>query len=679
MEKNEVTDERILQTLGEQHKAEFLTNATLRRAKETEWIEDLRAAKGIYDPDVKAKLTNGKSSVYPKYTRSKEIPCVAKMNSLLFPTNDRNWSIEPTPKAQLRDDQVEEAIARVMQSVGGDPAKVTEDLVTKAVNELAAEIATRMQMTMDDQLTEMLFVEKVAKPTVRSGIRYGTGIIKGPLVESENTYEMTRDIDGVFKQVEKTVRKPFVENIQVWYLYPDMSTTDPDQAGFFYQLHPMTKHELRKLAKRTGFKKGIIEEYISRYPTGDYQLKEWEIDLQSIKPEEVKDNSGTKRYEVLERWGWVDGYDLRAAGENVKEEDLDREFYAWEFILGGKIIKLIKVDGPLYHFFYWDKDETSIFASGLPRTIRDTQITICSGWRAMLDNAAKVAGPITETNRDLLAYPEDADDFHPGKNFVREGRGAEANFPAIRAYNIESHITELGGIVDMAKRFGDEESALPAIVFGEPLKAGNETVGGLSIRSSNMNVTVGDVVKNFDACNESFLRALYKWNMDKDLNPDMSIKGDLKPKARGFASLLSKEARSQALATFMAGMTPADEPYIQRRWIRGEQAKALDLDPDKALRTEEEAQAIIASNRDAEAEALAKAQMAAEIEYTKSKAAKMAAGAEATGKKSAVDDARAAADIEHKAAQVDVAKTTAAAKVVTALRKPEKPSTGAKK
>lgn len=682
--KSLMTSDAILQALGRIHQKEFRDNETLRRPKEQEWAEDLRAIRGIYDPEVAALIPENASKVYPKYTRSKVIPCIAKLNSLLFPANDRNFRVDPTPSPELTDMQMM-MIAQDLALKAGDPGTVTQAMVDKAVMEFARTTATAMQTEMDDQLREVNFVEKVAKPVIKNGVYYGTGILKGPMVETgrKTSYSMDKGT-GKLQKIKKDYRRPYPEFTPIWFYYPDMSVTDQAQCGFEYQLHRMSRYDLLQLAKRDDFNEAAIKEYVEAHPAGNYRVRNWEQDLQNI-GDDAADKISANRYELQERWGWVDGYDLRAAGADIPEESLNEPMYAQSWLLGDRIIKLVPEEGTLFNIFYLEKDESSIFGNGLPRSVRDSQITICSSWRAMLDNAAITAGPIGEGNTDLMD-PDDAatlDDLYSRRMIKREGRGAEANYPALRFYNMASHIAEYVQIIEMAKRTGDEESAFPAIVFGEPIAAGNETVGGMSIRSSNMAATIGDVVKNFDACFGAFLRGLYDWNMDPELNPKLSIKGDLNVVACGYSSLLPKETRIMALDSFAGPLGPLDEPYIKRGDLRRMQARMHDLNPEEFMRTDEEAQDIIANQRDQEAEALVKAQAAAEVRYTEAKAEKMSAGARAADHGSMLKTVDTLARTAKSKVDAETKKTDTAVKAAEAImshadRKAEKKK-GAKK
>jgi len=627
-----IKSEEAKRIMAVQFNAEFNMNEQLRRERENEWIEDIRQCRGKYDPEDEARIPKGRSKIYPKYTRSKEVPCVAKLNNLLFPNSGRNWQISETPEPELRPDQLQIVLQQLIEA----KVEPTPENYNRAIKQFAKKACTRMDTVMNDQLLEGKYKD-VMKRSIKSGVRLGTGVIKGPLVKAAKRREAVNTEKGL-EYVTRTEKKPIPKFVPVWNWYPDMTATEVCECAHFYELHSMTRHDLRMLAKRAGFDAGTINHYIKLHPDGDYKFKQWEIDLQTIS-EEIISRAKAKRYQVLERYGYIDGDDLIAMGvTGISEKDGSAEFYTNIWILGNEIIK-ISIDATakdpetnentnIYHVFYYEKDETSIFGTGLPRSIRDTQLTISASARMLLDNAARTSGGGILEIVDELFPDEDTDDIFSMKIFHREGRGAELQYPGIRIHKFDSHIQDYIEIIRLFKSIGDDESTMPAFLAGDSMK--NETAQAASIRMSNTNVTVGDIVMNFDAANESFLRALYAWNME--FNEDETVKGDYLVRAVGSPSLLTKELRAQTIDEFTRTVTPADEPYIKRRWFLAERLKARDIEPEDGLNTEEEAQKIIASNRDAEAEALAKAKAKADILYTESKAAHMQAKAEEEGK-----------------------------------------------
>ena len=180
------------------------------------------------------------------------------------------------------------------------------------------------------------------------------------------------------------------------------------------------------------------------------------------------------------------------------------------------------------------------------------------------------------------------------------------------------------------------ESTLPSYQFMEPTVS--ETPEGVAIRNANINLTMNDIVKFFDIANESFLGAIYKWNMA--YNPDESIKGDMEVKAIGSSSLIGKDVMATSLDSFARTLTPEERVYIKTREFLGERVKNRDIDPDAILRTEDEAQAKIEAMRDRESDALNMEALATKTNYDAAKAESMRAKAAAVPEKLQIEKAK---------------------------------------
>lgn len=650
-------DSEAMRAFGYRLYNEFSTNKAYRRPKELQWLEDLRAYKGVYDPDVRIDPDN--SHVYPKLTRSKVNIVLSRLHEMLFPDQDRNWELAPTPEPVIQAALVFQIAQQITQPPPIDeatgqvqidpqtgfpmqPIPPTREQLNEAIKDFAKQTAALMQSEIDDQLTEMDYPE-VAKKVLRSGLLYGTGILAGPLVNRRQKCRWQPD-DQTNTYIEKIEDQdvPYMEFTRIWDWYPDMTVAEFSQAQGFWQRSILTKHDLRKLMKRPDFDKDIIRRYLQERPDGDYVPEPFEVDLQALEVDAATQSSseaggttifssGTtttqssyrqhgKRYEAIQYWGYVDGSDLAACGilnPDGSEIDVDLEYAANVWLIGKAPVKVMLYDGALTHYkvFYYEKDETSIFGEGLARVMRHSQIAISSAARMMLDNAACVAGPQVEVNWQLMHEGTDLNSFYPRKIWYRDGRGIEAQYPAVRVYNIDSHIEELGKISDIFMNFADQETCLPTWMIGD--KVNNENSKQTSGRQAEILVSIKDVVKNFDTFTEQVMRDLYSWNME--FNPREDIKGDFQCNPRGVSSLVIKEIRMAALANLKNTMQPEDWPYIPRREFLAETLKAHDIKIE--LRSEEEAQEIISQQTDQRAKELAYAQLEAEVAYKRAQTA----------------------------------------------------------
>jgi len=573
-----------LSPLGVRLLNEFRQAELDRQPTEKRWLSDLRQYKGIYEPDVEASIGN-RSKAFVRKTRVKVKTVNARMMDLLFPANqERNWSIEPTPVPSIAKEvraQIEQALGQQLQR----PPTIEE--MRTVINEYVKNASNKMANTIDDQLAETRY-RKVAKEVIHSGNLYGTGILKGALVEKKTRISYVRK-GGRWQAKEESYTVPFLDHVPLWRFYPDMSATCIEDCRYAWEQHLMTRAGLIDLADRPRFDRQAIIDYVQGRPDGEYQQRQMDFELRQFGERHSIDTSKSGLYEVLERWGWVSAEDLIMVGVRIPDNRRHEAFFAQVWMLpNGTVIKaaLQPITGATfpYHFYYFDKDETSIFGEGVAAIMRDDQVMLNAGVRMLLDNAAIAAGSQLEVNVRALSNRENVSEMFPFKIWQRNGE--DANSPALRVIDIPSHITELSSIINMFEANSDETTAIPRYMTGENVTNGAAgTASGLSMLMGASGIVLKDLVVNFDeGITRPFLTALYRWNMR--FNPDDTIKGDYDVKARGAASLVAKEVRNQTLATFVQSLQPEERQFI--KWDELIRARAETQELANVLKSKEE-------------------------------------------------------------------------------------------
>lgn len=611
--------------LGEFNKAE-----SDRRLTEMRWLQDLRQYRGQYDPDVLARIGKARSKAFVRKTRVKVKTTDSRVVDLLFPAGtNKNWAIDSTPKPSVSDEQRMEVAQGLAKMAQGQP--VPREAIDQAIVQMAKESAKRMSKVIDDQLVEARY-KGVCIKALHSGHLYGTGIVKGPLVERKVRTRFIKERGRWIAKAE-TYTVPFVDFVPVWRFYPDMSSTELHQCRFVFERHSMSRHEMAELAERRSFRRWRtkIVEYIKAHPNGESRLRYWDNELRTIGERHSTQGDPGGTYEVLERWGWLTGEQLRNAGAQVPEGRMHESFFSNVWLLpSGDIIKvaLQPLDGVTwpYYLYYFDKDESSIFGEGLASIMRDDQTMLNSATRMMLDNAAISAGPQIEVTPSLLSSVENVDEHVPWKVWLRNNTSPGVR--AINQINFDSHLGELSSMATMFENNADEVTAIPRYMSGENVANGAAgTSSGLSMLMGAVNIVIKDLITGWDenvTC--PFIRALYHWNMR--FNPDDSIKGDYDVAATGSASLVAKEVRARQLNE-LAALTANefDAPYVKRDVLNRKRAEANEL-PD-VIKTEEEVTADMNSPQ-AQAQAQIQQQLLqGQLAELQARVSKMAAEAEA--------------------------------------------------
>ena len=570
-----------------------------RRDVEQRWLKDLRQYRGEYDPEVKARMHPKRSKAFLSVTRTKTKTLSSRQTDLLFPANgDKNWAISPTPIPELNPQIIQNIMVQYQEQTKEIP---TEELIKKFINKEAKDRCGGMEQEMADQLVELKYRE-IIRNVILSGNIYGTGVLKGPLVRTQKIKRwLPRGEEWVTIELEKML--PFCEFVPVWDLYPDMSARTPDDMRYIFQRYVMNRHKVAQLAKRRDFNGDAILSYLRAHPEGDAEIKNHENDLKGLNrdasdPTGFKETSAsgrssltagmathsrTGKYEVKEYWGYISTDKLIDLGIDIDEEELGIEVAANIWMLGPLVIKAIvsPIEGVNipYHFYYHDKDDTSIWGEGIPTIMRDGQKLFNAAVRAMLDNAAISAGPIIEANTDLLDASEDPRDIYPFRVFLRDGQGMEASAQAIRIESLPSYTNEFMAMINFFMTACDEVTAIPRYMYGETSNIGGagKTASGLSMLMGAANVALKDQIKNFDdGITKPFIKALYFWNMD--FNPKEHIKGDFSVIAKGSTSLIAREVRQEHLNNFLAiTNNDVDLLYTKRDNVLREMIKIMDL------------------------------------------------------------------------------------------------------
>ena len=588
--------EIINDDVGIHLRQEFEDVAGDRVLQEEQWLKDLRQYKGLYDNEVLEEIPADKSRANIRLTRTKVRTMDARVFDLLFPAGgDKNFSVSETPVAEVSPEQKEKILTQIQQAMAAGQLppdhEPSEEEIQKMVQDLAHIASEKMSEEMNDQLIEGKY-QQVARDVMHSGHLFGTGVLKGVQVEMGKRKRWGKKEDS-FELNDEDVRKPYFEALSIWDFYPDTSVTDADDCDFIWQRHLLPRHKVRKLIKNPSFNKKKIRNYLKAYPHGDADVRNHETELHAINDKQSGAlDSHKRKYEVLERWGIMSGQELSDCGCDIDEEELELDFETNVWLLGDIVIKAVvnptEQEQRPYHVYYFEKDETSIFGISIASIVRDPTQNFNAVFRAIMDNIGQTAGAIIEINQDLLADGETVDDILAFRVIVREGIGVEASHPAVRIYDLKNKTGEMMPLLQELKRLVDESSSIPSYMHGETDKGVGKTVGGLSMLMGAANITVKDVIKNYDeGITRPFISALYHWNMQ--FNPKEEIKGDYEVKALGSTSLIAKEIRAQQLDQFAASVrNPMDANWVKWGKLGRQRAKAYDLDDEEIIKTEDE-------------------------------------------------------------------------------------------
>ncbi len=523
---------------------------------ERRWVDDMRQFMGQYDQEVINKMPKGGAQVFINVTKPKTLKGEAQLVDMLFPVDDKNYGISPTPNPDLSlatssDRQVYDKDGNPLQ-FSDDKSPVTEGDVAKAHLELAEEKCKSMEREIDDQLIECDYSASCRKMIHYAAV-LGTGIVCGPEVEQRELRSWTQTPEGKFVMAFQLDKRPIVRHVLPWDFFPDLSATTIQECGFIFERSYLSAKSLRRLNRIPGVVKENLDRLIKDTGGNGKSTQNFSEHVSSLREMSgIIGMTEDSRYELWRYRGPIKKEVMISAGViDPKDKDAPDEMdgiviFCGDVVLKAAVNPMESEDWP-YSVFCWEKDDNCIFGYGVPHDGSHMQSIINTSARLMLDNATKSAGPqIVFNNR---VEPVDGSyEVAPWKCWKTSDPTTKVS-DAFDIFNFPSVQAEIANIYNWARALFDEVTGLPVISEGEQGQV-TPTVGGMSMLINAATTTRRNQVKHFDDdVTVPMIQRFYDWNMQ--FNTDDSIKGDMKVFARGTSALLAKEEKLQALITIL--------------------------------------------------------------------------------------------------------------------------------
>jgi hypothetical protein len=464
-------------------------------------------------------------------------------------------------------------------------SKLAEGIDSKGESPLifpAKEAARKMEKRIHDQLQSTKAAQAL-RSTIFEACLLGTGVYKGAFNKTEEITHWTTDEDGnrIHESIE--VKRPHSSFVSLWNFFPDPNAKSKEEAEFVIERHKMNRTQLQELKTMPNFKSEVIDELIAS--SGNYEMLGYEHSL-----EESSVMTGNSRlFEVLEYWGYADAEDVRDMGLEVEGEGVV-QINAW--VSGGKCLRSVvnpfKPARLPYFVVPYEVDPYSMFGTGVPESMEDSQKAMNGFARLAIDNLALAGNLVFDVDESML-IPGQSMEVYPGKVFKRYSGGAGQaihglSFPNTAPANLQ--------MFQQFRQIADESTGIPSLAHGQTGVSGfGRTASGMSMILNNASLNIKTVIRNID----DFLlkplgQAYYHWNLQFNDEASPEIEGDLEVKALGSSSLMMKEVRSQRLNQFLQmAANPALAPMINLQRVIKELAVSMDMSPEEVLNTPEEA------------------------------------------------------------------------------------------
>lgn len=550
-----------------------------------------------------------RSTVFVGVTRQKTNAAEARLSDILLPTDDRNWGLQPTPDADAatamedHDMLVDPATGQPVLfdargNVVTDPQQgqpVPKSKIAQASQWAAYKAAQAMQKEIDDQLVECDYNSEVRKMLHDAAVT-GTGVIKGPVVtkRTRKAWREQRDGSGQSVQVVEVVEmlSPASYRIDPRMVWEDPGCGDEVKNGRgIFEMQSLTMRQVRDLAKQPGYLKGQLRKVIEEGPRRSAALNETRQQIDGADREASEDE---KTFQQWIYWGELDPEDLEAAGVSVEgADDPLRSFCGCVEMINNTVVRAYinpLEDAPIpYDFYPWEKVSGSTRGYGVPYLMRAQQSVINAAWRQMMDNAGVTSGPQILIKQSAIQPADGQWQITPRKMWYASDDTVDVR-TAMATFEFASHQAELAGIIDLAEKLGDQETATPMLAQGQQGSA-PDTVGGMQMLMNSANVVLRRLVKQFDDfVTKPHIRRYYDYNMlysDKD-----EVKGDFNIDARGSSALIIRDIQNQAFTNLLAIATnPVFSPMIDPRVLFEKALQAQHIDPKDIMLSEEEIKA----------------------------------------------------------------------------------------
>lgn len=582
-----------------------------RRASgiEEEWAEDEEYYEGIDDanrgergtrnanwrikPAGQAELrAHGTgSTVFVPITRPYCDAAAARVADMLLPTDDRAWSIKPTPYPELSGGVLPERIKQQVSEAfpgGSDEERQQYEAQTqaevldgmKALLDEANEKARRAERRIEDWHVECQWHAEVRR-VIEDAVMSGTGVLKGPIPMMRKTVAY---MDGKI-QVRDEI-KPVSKRVDRWNFFPDGACGDSIHRGAYtWERDEITRKQLQDL--RGG---DYIDEQIdAALKEGPHKaVPEW--DRGSDRAGLTKEASNNL-FEIWYGYCRVGRTELVAAGIECEETETHDVMVT---LVNNRVIKanrnhLDTGEFP-YDVFVWQRRDGCWFGTGVSRQIRTPQRIVNAGARNLMDNAGLAGGPMIVINRALIEPANGVWELVARKIwFAKEDAETEDVRKAISYIDAPMVQQALEAIIMLGLKFAEDVTGLPMLMQGQQGTA-PETVGGMQILNNNAGTVLRRVARLFDdLVTEPHVRRYYayllQWGEDED-------KGDFMIDARGSSALVERDLQNQQIMQMGQMILNPVFGKDPKKWM-DEYLKSQKLDPKRFAYEDEEWQALV--------------------------------------------------------------------------------------
>lgn len=494
----------------------------------------------------------------PNIVRTKCDTAVANSVSMQFAGDEKNWDLFP-------------------------PANNHDPAVAIACQNMSREI--QAQLSACNYTLE-------ARRALEDRVILGTGILKGPV----NTGRIrTKYVKAGESWVPKVVNdfQPAVNSVRPWRFYPDMDVTDFKDSQDVIEYHPKTALELSRLRQHPGFDSSAIESILKH--DGGIKPDTYNTERLPVIGSQVWSTPymHKERYAVLEYHGPVTYDEVCKLGLEPTYESPTNEYYGEVWVCCGKVIRmeLENIEGHYetpYSVAVWKRDPTSVFGFGHPLLLADAQRVVTQSYHMILDNASLTSGPQVSMYQQWIE-PVDGDyTLRPNKAWLLKDPSVRIT-DAINFFTPTNVIGNILPVLQLAREFGDEESATTALAAGLSSPQNVESATGQLVLAANSTTILDFLAEEWDdQVTEKLIRRFYAWNMQ--YSPKEEIKGDFIVDVKSSSEYKNKQMHIRDLERLQmeSAQNPALAAWVNQDALAKARLALMKIPDNTIIRTTEQ-------------------------------------------------------------------------------------------
>ena len=592
----------VIQGLAGHIRGFWARAVTAKSTVETEMIEALLARRGEYTPEKLAQIkANRQPAIYMMVGASKMRQIEALMRDVLIGTGaDKPWTIQPTPVPELPPSLVQQAVEQLtmeiesaivqgfMPSTQAAQARLQEmkrELMPRLM-EQAREKCEAMERKMEDQQIEGGFLEALDQ-FITDLATYKTAFLAGPIVrrKPKMSWSQTGELT-----VEQALALEW-ERVDPFDIYPAPWATNITRDDFIRK-HRLSRTALNEMIGVEGFSEAEIKKVLEQYDGKG--LNEWlGIDSRRATAEgkDSSDNVGTGLIDALQYWGSASGSSLIDWGmDRAVVPDPTKEYQIEAWLIGSHVIKAVLNADPLarrpIYGTSFQNIPGSVWGNSPYDLLKDCQ-DMCNGAaRALAANMGIASGPQAWVISNRIPAGEDVTEQYPWKLWQFESDPTGSTAQPMGWFQPSSNANELMTVYERFSTLADEYTGIPRYMAGFETAGAGRTASGMSMMIGNASKVVKQVLGSVDTyVIAPALERQYYHNMRYGEDPE--LKGDVRIKARGAASLATKEAAQVRTNEFLqVTANPIDMQIIGldgRAELLRHAVRRLDMNGDKVV------------------------------------------------------------------------------------------------